>query len=164
MPTFATLWNNHPVVKGESSLVDRGAYEFQCAVNLSAALLGSGVNMKSYSGQWSWQKGSSKYAIRAQELADWLASPVNPLHSKVEKYSGFDVFNKISGRSGVIFFQNYWGANHQGDHIDLWNGYRLTDWRTWVRIHIRIGSFGLHNLGAGADFEKAKSVWFWPIP
>ncbi len=78
MPTFATLWNNHPTIKGESSLLDKGAYEYR-------------------------------------------------------------------------------------DHIDLWNGYRLTDWRTWVRIHIRIGSFGLNNLGAGADFAKAETVWFWAI-
>ncbi|PZN79475.1 MAG: hypothetical protein DM484_11290 [Candidatus Methylumidiphilus alinenensis] len=163
MPTFATLWNNHPTIKGESSLLDRGAYEYQCSINLSAALIRSGVNMKSYNGQLSWQKGNPKYAIRAQQLANWLASPVNPLRSKVEKYSGSEVFDKINGRSGVIFFQNYWGIGHQGDHIDLWNGYRLTDWRTWVRIHIRIGSFGLHNLGAGADFAKAETVWFWAI-
>ena len=158
MPTFATLWNNHPVIKGESSLLDRGTYEYQCAVNLSSALMRSGVNMKSYNGQLSWEKGNPKYAIRAQQLADWLASPVNPLYSKVEKYSGVEVFNKTSARSGVIFFKNYWGANHQGDHIDLWNGFRLTHIRSLAQIYLRIGSIGLD-----ADFKMAESVWFWPI-
>ena len=90
---------------------------------------------------------------------DWMASPVNPLHSKVEKYSGSEVFDKIKGRSGVIFFQNYWGRGHQGDHIDLWNGYRLTDWASWIRIYARFRSYGL-----GTDYRKAESVWFWPLP
>jgi hypothetical protein len=66
-------------------------------------------------------------------------------------------------RNGIAFFQNYWGTDAQGDHIDLWNGSRLTDWRTWARINMRIGDFGLHNLGAGSDFQKAQSVWFWPL-
>ena len=25
------------------------------------------------------------------------------------KYSGEEVFGKINGRTGIIFFQNYWG-------------------------------------------------------
>jgi len=158
MTTFAMLWNNHPTIKGEPSLLDRGAYEYQCAVNLSAALIRSGVNMNSYRGQLSWQKGNPKYAIRAQELADWLASPVNPLFSKVEKYSGTEAFDKIRGRSGVVFFQNYWGRSHQGDHIDLWNGYRLTNLRSFVQIYLRIGMIGLD-----ADYKESQSVWFWPI-
>ena len=137
MPSFIKLWSNHPNVKGDDSLLDRETYENQCAINLSATLLRSGVNMTSYNGQWSWQKSKPKLAIRAQQLADWMASPVNPLNSKVEKYSGSEVFDKIKGRSGVIFFQNYWGINHQGDHIDLWNGYRLTDWASWIRIYAR---------------------------
>ena len=152
------LWNNHPTIKGEPSLLDRGAYEYQCAVNLSAALIRSGVNMNSYRGQLSWQKGNPKYAIRAQELADWLASPVNQIFSKVEKYSGTEAFDKIRGRSGVVFFQNYWGRSHQGDHIDLWNGYRLTNLRSFVQIYLRIGMIGLD-----ADYKESQSVWFWPI-
>ena len=158
MTTFAMLWNNHPTIKGEPSLLDRGAYEYQCAVNLSAALIRSGVNMNSYRGQLSWQKGNPKYAIRAQELADWLASPVNQIFSKVEKYSGTEAFDKIRGRSGVVFFQNYWGRSHQGDHIDLWNGYRLTNLRSFVQIYLRIGMIGLD-----ADYKESQSVWFWPI-
>ena len=159
MPSFIKLWSNHPNVKGDDSLLDRETYENQCAINLSATLLRSGVNMTSYNGQWSWQKSKPKLAIRAQQLADWMASPVNPLNSKVEKYSGSEVFDKIKGRSGVIFFQNYWGINHQGDHIDLWNGYRLTDWASWIRIYARFHSYGL-----GTDYRKAESVWFWPLP
>jgi hypothetical protein len=163
MPAFITLWNNHPTIKGDTPLIDKKTYENQCAINLSAALMRSGVSMKSYTGAWSWEKDKPKYAIRAQELANWLAAPASHLPTKVQKFGGKDVFGKIKGKSGIVFFQNYWGAGNQGDHIDLWNGSRLTDWRTWARIHIRIWNFGLHSLGAGSDFQKSQSVWFWAV-
>jgi Type VI secretion system (T6SS), amidase effector protein 4 len=164
MPTFATLWGNHPTIKGDSPLLDTKVYENQCAINLSAALMRSGIEMNNYTGVWSWETGKTKYAIRAQELADWLAKPNAQLPSKVEKFVGKEVFSKTAGKTGIVFFQNYWGAGNQGDHIDLWNGSRLTDWRTWARIHVRLGNYGLHNLGAGSDFQKAQTAWFWKLP
>lgn len=165
MATFAELWKNHPNITGEEPLLDKRQYENQCAINLYAALQRSGINVKSFHGQLSWQKDKPRYAIRAQEVANWLASAAHPIFpAKVEKFGGKEVFEKIKDKTGIIFFQNYWGTGDQGDHIDLWNGSRLTDWRTWARIHIRIGDFGLHNLGAGSDFQKAASVWFWAIP
>ncbi|HVK54554.1 MAG TPA: T6SS effector amidase Tae4 family protein [Burkholderiales bacterium] len=65
--------------------------------------------------------------------------------------------------TGIIFFQNYWGPGNQGDHIDLWNGARLTALDSWLRIHVRVGSFGLHSLGFGSDLEKSASTWFWAV-
>ena len=64
----------------------------------------------------------------------------------------------INGRTGIVFFQNYWGTGQQGDHIDMWNGTRMTDRLTWVRINMRIGSVGL-----GSDYRQAQSAWFWPL-
>ncbi len=67
-------------------------------------------------------------------------------------------------RTGLVFFQNYWGPGMQGDHIDLWNGSRLTDRGSWLRIHARIGSFGIHSiLSDVSDMEKAQAVWFWQL-
>ena len=152
MPRFPQLWNNHPNVTDEGPLLDKRQYPNQCAVNIYEALKKSGVNVNSFYGQLSWQKDKPKYAIRAQELADWLASPANPVHTRVEKYSGEEVFDKIRGRTGIIFFQNYWGLGNQGDHIDLWNGSRLTDWRTWFTIHIY-----------GETYSKSEKVWFWEM-
>lgn len=120
MPSFATLWNNHPHVKGEGALLDKRVYENQCAINLSAALIRSGINMTSYNGTWSWQKDKPKYAIRAQELANWLATGGSRLATKVEKLQGAEVFGEVAGkkgipdRSGIVFFQNYWGAGQPG--------------------------------------------------
>lgn len=164
MTSFETLWKNHPTVTGEGPLLDTRQYPNQCAVKLYAALQRSGVNVRSFPGQLSWQKENPKYAIRAQEMADWLSSPANPIQSKVEKYSGKEAFEKIGGRTGIVFFQNYWGTGLQGDHIDLWNGSRLTDWFTWVRIHVRIGSFGVHSIAPVSDYEKSMAIWFWELP
>ncbi len=158
MPTFSTLWNNHPNVKDETPLLDKRQYPNQCAINIFATLQRSGVNVNSFHGQLSWQKGNPKYAIRAQEVANWLASSANPLHSKVQKFSGDEVFDKIDSLRGVIFFQNYWGPGNQGDHIDLWNGSRLTHWLTWFQIHARIGSIGFRS-----DLRESEAIWFWHI-
>jgi hypothetical protein len=166
---FLSLWNHHPNVTGEPPLLDKTTYENQCAVNLSASLMRSGMSMSSFQGARSWQKDKPKYPIRAQELANWCAAYAAHLPSRTEKFSGKEAFGRVDGkkgmtqRTGIVFFQNYWGPGSQGDHIDLWNGSRLTDWRTWARIHVRVGDFGLHDLGAGSDFQKAQSVWFWAL-
>ena len=163
MPTFATLWNSHPNIKGDTPLLDKAVYENQCAINMSAAWMRSGTKLSGFTGTLSWEKDKQKYAVRAQELANWFAS----LHShlpKVQKFGGKDVFNAIKGATGIIFFQNYWGAGSQGDHIDLWNGNRLTTLDSWMRIHVRIGSLGMHSLGFGSDLQKAQATWFWALP
>ena len=157
MPRFIQLSNNHPNITDEVPLLDKRQYPNQCAVNIYEALKKSGVNVNSFYGQLSWQKDKPKYAIRARELADWLASPANPVQARVEKYSGEEVFDKIRGRTGIIFFQNYWGLGNQGDHIDLWNGVRLTHWTSWLRIQLRISGGGWSN------YRQAETVWFWQI-
>jgi hypothetical protein len=159
MPSFAALWSNHPHVKGEPALLDTGVYPDQCAITLSAALLRSGVDMKSYPGTWSWQKDKPKYAIRAQELANWLATPAAHLAFGVRKLPGKEAFDKMSGSTGIVFFQNYWGPGHQGDHIDLWNGTRLTDHLSWARIHLYLSWEGRIS-----NYRNAESVWYWRVP
>lgn len=158
MPTFATLWNNHPNIQGDAPLLDKKVYENQCAINMSAAWLRSGMILSGYTGALSWEKGKTKYAIRAQELANWFASPYSHL-PKIQKFSGKEVFEKIRGKTGIIFFQNYWGGGSQGDHIDLWNGSRLTDWTSWIRIQ-----GGISIPGLWSDFKKSEAIWFWPVP
>jgi hypothetical protein len=159
MPAFITLWNNHPNIKGDTPLLDKAVYDNQCAINLSAALMRSGMSLTGFTGALSWEKDKPKYAIRAQELANWLSSPPSHLHVKPQKFGGKEAFEKIRGKTGILFFQNYWGAGNQGDHIDLWNGHRLTHFRSIPQIYLRIGSFGL-----GSDYRDSESVWFWALP
>jgi hypothetical protein len=49
-----------------------------------------------------------------------------------------------TGRSGIVFFQDFWGTGNQGDHIDLWDG-------TTVRT------------GARDYFSRSREVWFWQV-
>jgi hypothetical protein len=155
---FKTLWENHPNIKGDAPLLDKKAYDNQCAINLSAALTRSGISMDDFRGAKSWQKDKLKYAIRAQELADWLSlRPRFPGRSRI-KVSPKEFTSALARQSGIIFFQNYWGPGNQGDHIDLWDGSRLTHIRSVAQIYMRIGSLGL-----GSDYRKAESIWFWGI-
>ena len=163
MANFQTIWNNHPTIKGDVPLLDQKVYANQCAINVSAALVRSGVPLTGFRGALSWQKEKPKYAIRAQELANWLKTTFPRIPTSFKSVSAKDFSSQLYGQRGIIFFQNYWGLGNQGDHIDLWDGSKLTDWRSWARINIRVGSYGLHNLGAGSDFKKAEAVWFWGI-
>lgn len=162
MTSFAKLWSNHPIVKGDAPLLDRAVYANQCAINVGAALMRSGLKLNGYTGAWSWNKEGARYPIRAEELARWLASPHAAI-AKVEKIAGKKYVSRIAGRCGIIFYKDYWGPGNAGDHIDLWNGSRLTDWTSWARIHVRLGDVGIHTVGGGSDMEKAKAVWFWPL-
>lgn len=113
--------------------------------------------MKTFTGTLSWEKGKPKYAIRAQEMANWLERP-GIFHASVQKLSGKEAFDNMAAKTGIVFFQNYWGPSEQGDHIDLWNGLRLTDWTSWIRIQA-----GINIPGVWSDYKKAKSVWFWAV-
>lgn len=163
MPSFQTIWNNHPNIKGDAPLLDPKTYANQCAINLSAALIRSQVPLTGFRGALSWQKDKPKYAIRAQELAGWLKTTFPRIPTRFKQVSAREFSSQLNRQCEIIFFQNYWSAGNQGDHIDLWNGSRFTDWRSWARIHIHIGSYGLHDLGAGSDLKKAESVWFWSL-
>lgn len=157
MPAFATLWSNHPNIRGDTPVLDKKVYENQCAINMGAAWLRSGMTLSVYTGVLSWEKDKPKYPIRAQELANWFATPFSRLPFEVQKFGGKEVFEKISGKTGIIFFQNYWGQGNQGDHIDLWNGSRLTHWTSWVRIQLHLSG------GDWSDYRQAESVWFWML-
>jgi hypothetical protein len=158
MLIFRTLWNNHPNVKGDTPILDKKVYANQCAINLSAALLRSNIPLTGFRGAKSWQKDTPKYAIRAQELADWLHGTFPKFPRRFEKVPAQDFTKILSQKQGIIFFQNYWGPGNQGDHIDLWNGSRLTDVLSLARIYARFGSLGL-----GTDYRRAESIWFWGI-
>lgn len=159
MLKFETLWKSHPTIKGDAPLLSTATYQNQCAINMHACLERSGADLKTFHGVRSWEKNKPKYALRAQELANWLSGPfARPsFHFSVEKFSGKDAFDKIKGR-GIIFFQNYYGPGNQGDHIDLWNGSRLTDWTSWVRIRT-----GIVIPGRWSDYRKSESIWYWPV-
>lgn len=161
MPAFAQLWANHPTIKGDAPLLDRTVYENQCAINVCASLMRSGVDMSRYPGARSWQEGKPKYAIRAEELARWIASGAAHLPTRFTKFTGKEVkesFEKLDDKTGIIFLKDYYGPGMSGDHIDLFNGSRMTALTSWIRIH-----WGVSREGLWSDFRKAGELWFWQM-
>ncbi|WP_354354099.1 T6SS effector amidase Tae4 family protein [Variovorax boronicumulans] len=125
---------------------------------MGTAFIRSSVDLSSFRGVYSWQKDSPKYPIRAQELANWLDSGTSGLMSRTEKYSGKEGFEKIAGRTGIVFIQNYWGEGRQGDHIDLWNGRRMTELMSYFRVQ-----WHLSWEGTLTDMRVAQAIWFWQV-
>jgi hypothetical protein len=84
------------------------------------------------------------------------------------KVNPSDFRSVLNGKKGIIFFKDYWQRtisgkkesfrNRTGDHIDLWNGFRLAHSRSIVQMYLRIGSFGL-----GSDHSQSKEIWFWEV-
>lgn len=170
MATFSTLWVNHPTIKGTGNpCVDaKGNPNFsdQCAIRLAVSLVASGVPLASFqkTAKLCWHHPQAAgHVIRAEELANDLATAVVPGMSGVLKLTGKSFKAAISDKTGIVFFKDYWARageskSRSGDHIDLWNGSRLTDWTTWFRIQA-----GISWDGVWSDFSKSSKVWFWQV-
>lgn len=117
--------------------------------------------MRSFNGAGVIRLNGNTTAIRAQEFADWLKSSSIPGVGRPEVVTGSDWTERIDGRTGVIFFGDYWvrpGGQRTGDHIDLWNGSRMTAWTSWIRVQT-----GLHWDGYWSDYSKSRTIIFWPV-
>jgi hypothetical protein len=83
----------------------------------------------------------------------------------MEEINPSDYQRDLNHIQGIIFFKDFWQRtvngnketfrNRSGDHIDLWNGSRLTDWRTWFAIS--------SVLNTGGVYGKSKEIWFWRV-
>ncbi|ATG96104.1 type VI secretion system (T6SS) effector Tae4 (amidase) [Paracidovorax citrulli] len=76
--------------------------------------------------------------------------PLNLEHQFSPQYTGADGMKRIESRKGIVFFKDFYGPGMQGDHIDLWNGWRLSSFSSIISVHTPFGSH--HEKGA---------VWFW---
>lgn len=141
--------DHHPCKKKDGS----SAFENQCAIRLGIALSGGGMNMKAYTKARCWYGHSTVHALRAQELADWLALTSQlgaPTKFKAKKGENLEstVLGAINGKKGIVFCQDFWapspGGAMVGDHIDLWDGSAMAH-------------------GATTYFKPAKQVWFWEV-
>ena len=114
-----------------------------------------------------------KTAVAATQLAAWLKlQPFCGLLKEPENATGQNWQDNITGRSGIIYFENYWRrpgetAAPSGDHIDLWNGSRLTatGWSFLSTLGRRVG---LREVGAGSDWGysdegKSTTILFWAV-
>lgn len=126
MLSFKKLWASHPTVKGEQPLLDTKTYETNapstCMRRLNAPASTSRLSVASFPG-----RRTSRNTLFVPK--SWPTGLRRPLVGCTGlRNSRGEAFDKIEGKRGIVFFQNYWGPGNQGDHIDLWNGSRLTDW------------------------------------
>lgn len=175
---FSDLWSAYPRGK---PYVDKNTgkppsgYENQCAIKVSAAIHGAGVEMKSFKGV-TVSTNNRMAAVRAAELADWLKlQPFCGLPKMPENVAGPDWQEKIKDKTGIVYFSDYWYRSEAeskaktptGDHIDLWNGSRLTA-TGWSAISTLGRRLGLNELTPDApwgfsDMRKSRVIFFWQI-
>lgn len=153
MSTFSRLWAHHPTNEFPCATDGQRHFENQCAIRMGVCFERAGISTKQWPVRRCWQhKSSASHVLAAEELAAALNRVVVPGMRAVEKYDGVTGFEKIARRQGVVFFRNFYGPGMQGDHIDLWNGWRLTSLTSLVSIYTPWGS--RYNKG---------SVWFWEV-
>lgn len=168
--TFRQLWASYP---SHSPYVDaRGkvpeGFENQCAIKVSAALLGAGQPLTGFRGA-TVLVDSQKHAIRAEELAGWLRTTAPAYLRRGHRLvTGSDWQEKAKGLTGIIAFKDYWlreGEKHpSGDHIDLWNGSRLTasGLEGLVVTALRFG-LGISSGPGFSDLGKARRIELWVV-
>jgi hypothetical protein len=165
---FETLWQNYPRFNpcvDPSTGNPPPGFDNQCAMRVGRALELSGVSFASFRGKrCPFGPKQGGLVTGAQELANWLGPSCFAGCPTYESSTGAEVFEKISGRSGIIFLANYWrrpgesGTTRTGDHIDLWNGSRMTEYSSWLRVH-----FGVSWDGYWSDYRLASRTLFWAI-
>jgi hypothetical protein len=188
---FDELWNSYPkdtithsgvFIKGVGFVED--GYSDHCAINISEALITLGIKIKAVhrnkkcDGKCNRPK---QHVLGAENLADWLSKKPFPNCPKVQKFTGTNFEKNVDGKTGIIFFKDYWQrnidekGNRTGDHIDLWNenelaskGYLETSFLLATgsildTISYEIADTIENNNVRRSDYKKSKEVWFWEI-
>jgi hypothetical protein len=100
--------------------------------------------------------------ILAQNLANGISASLPPGFKAKEVIDPSNFQSILSGRTGVIFFKDYWRRereseeNRSGDHIDLWNKNRTTQ-------HSMIYRSIIEFVRIVSDLNKSKEIWFWEV-
>jgi hypothetical protein len=154
---FDLLWNNHPTITDDNfpcSSDGKPNFENQCAIRMGECLQRSGFDVGAPPVRRCWfHTGVSSHILAAEELAKALESNASyPGIRPPIKFHGDSGFDAISGKKGIIFFKDYYGPGGQGDHIDLWNGSRLT----------RFSSLWDFLIRDGGRYQKAE-VWLFEV-
>lgn len=158
---FGRLWNSHPNVSHNEMQPCRRPdnvpnFGNQCAIRMGSCLSQNNL-LKNYDGVECWfgHRGQG-HTLRARELATWLRNHASTF-GRVEVRSNVRWQDYVN-RTGIIYCQNFWGENNQGDHIDLWDG---------TGDFMGSGSFsweGPAMASGGLDYiERSEEVWFWPV-
>jgi hypothetical protein len=165
MIKFNILWDNFPdksVMKAKcqnrqpKSSKPFGNY---CAILLSDALIKSGVSTQRAEVKKCWSHTGARHILLAEEMAVWLSrSPFNWV-GKLENISSKSFQEDLDGRTGIIFFKDYWQRRNEsfeqrsGDHIDLWNKNKITSSSMLTRSILEF-------FGRVSDLNESYEIWF----
>jgi hypothetical protein len=180
MVQFVDLWRGHPInesvtapciaphdltnMEGQSISMGYPVFANQCAIRMGVALRRAGVTQGQMGGcaHCAVHPREEMHFINASQLANAIARGNLPGVGPIEKYKGAEAaeyYPKLFGRTGIIFFQDYWKRSSDsgrptGDHIDVWNGYRssakwLLEWFAW--------------LGYYSNYGNAGEICFWEV-
>lgn len=161
---FEDLWRSYPDGDPCDALNGDGKKLFanQCAIRVSYALKKAGVTFNSYPKKRKcWVHADADHILSATELADWLESQPFAGCKKSEVVTGPDWYDKVVGRTGILCFEDYYtpSGGSGGDHIDLWNGSKMTAVGSGLRARFGI----VIPFGVWSDLRKAKKIRFFPI-
>jgi hypothetical protein len=184
---FVDLWKGYPsslpYVDPKTGNPPPG-YSNQCAIKVSVAIHSVGVDMKSFTpavvGVPPNDLGrvlvnGKNTATLASQLAAWLKKqPFCGLPKQPESITGEMWEDKIKKRTGIVYFADYWTRNTDkaglptGDHIDLWNGSRLTASGFLGTLTTTARYLGQRSLLPGtawgySDLGTSKTILFWEI-
>lgn len=176
--TFQELWTAYPqAAPCLDPATGKAAFEDECAIRFGTCLAGVGITNKSFKGETCWfHEHPRSHMLRAKEVAQWLHLQPFAGCPKPGTITGSDWKDKIKGRTGIAFFGSYWRRSLKekqpsGDHIDLWDGERLTpSTETTLRFSLGISRVWnpLSAVGIGpenfySDLAQAKTILFWEI-
>jgi hypothetical protein len=169
---FSDLWSHYPgkSIEHIDPKTKEDLYKNHCAINVSDALVKSGVAMASFKGGKCSHcpSGKSIHSLNATQTAEWLKHRPFPGCGPTETLTGKTFKSELGDRTGIIFFQDYWQRDGEertgartGDHIDLWNAGSLAGSGA-------VGSFFRITLGFSwdgwlSDLEGATNVLFWGV-
>jgi RHS repeat-associated protein len=111
---------------------------YQCAIRMSIAL---GL-------QETGEGTCDGYVVRSRQLAEKLEGMWGPPDDRYP--GGMDSWDRVRGRTGVIFFQDAYSLEPGVGHIDLWNGEAIMgQYLPWHEVT--------------PPFLGATRIWFWDL-
>lgn len=165
---FETLWNNFPDKESielrctNKQKDSNKPFSDYCAIMLSDCFIKSGIDLSLLKAKRCWSHSGKKHILLAEEFAVALRSSTPAGFSPMKKVSPGSFQSQLRGKTGVIFFKDYWQrgnesfTNRSGDHIDLWNKNEITGSGMFMRS---IYEF----FGVVSDLNKSREIWFWEI-
>jgi hypothetical protein len=168
MASFKTLWDNFPDVDDvkakcfNKQAKSSAPFDDYCAILLSECFLKEGLAIDKATGNRCWSHAGSRHLLLAEQFANWLSNSPPAGFGTREKIPPGTFQKELAGRTGVLFFKDYWQRqgqseeNRSGDHIDLWSKSRITGSSMIYRGLIEW-------LGLVSDLNKSREIWFWEV-